>query len=270
MSPLGLGPMKRILLTNLEFGTSFGVDRAICDLIIAGRLSAVGCVVTGPLWEKEFYQLRDVVAWAEQDTKVGVTLTLRRGYAPLTPLGAAAFGQSYPSMAWYYLRAPFNLLPDEVLEAEIAAQIELFQQIYLRAPAFVAVEGDLIRFAAVAQRVVNVVSLMRAPLPAIVGPSGEYHSGSSLEKAAAKAGLQTIYAGPTLPECGDETDLREFFWHGLDVPHESSMVFCQPGYPEKEPSIKPLKEQNARERQLRFLNSEEFPYLLSEKDIFLF
>ncbi|MDD7911364.1 ChbG/HpnK family deacetylase [Pseudovibrio exalbescens] len=262
--------MKRILLTSLEFGTSFGVDRAICDLIIAGRLSAVGCVVTGDLWQKEFYQLRDVVSWAEQNTKVGVTIRLSKGAAPLTPMGESAFGAQFPSKLWYYMRAPLNLLPDEILEAEIAAQIELFQQIYLRAPAFIALDEDLMAFSAVAQRVLNVASLMKVPKPALVGPAGDHDKNSRFHRAAKKAGLETIFSGPTVPVDGDETDLREFFWHGLDVPFDHSMVFCQPAYSENKGDKKAIKDENARERQLRFLSSEEFPYLLNEKDIFLF
>ena len=51
------------------------------------------------------------------------------------------------------------------------------------------------------------------------------------------------------------------------------MVLCRPSYPESQ--VDNTRKQNlrinmSRENQLKFLISEEFPYLLMEKDIFLF
>lgn len=133
--------MKRILLTSLEFGQSYGVDRAICDLIIAGRLSAVGCVVTGEMWSREFYQLRDVVAWAEHETMVGLTVTLTKPAGPLTDFGHTVFGDLFPSSLWYSIRSPMKMLPEEAIAAEIAAQVDLFEEVYARPPALLQYKG---------------------------------------------------------------------------------------------------------------------------------
>ncbi|KZL05494.1 YdjC-like protein [Pseudovibrio axinellae] len=265
--------MKRILLTSLEFGQSYGVDRAICDLIIAGRLSAVGCVVTGKMWSREFYQLRDVVAWAEHETMVGLTVTLSKPVSPLTDFGGTVFGKVFPAPWWYALRSPFKMLPEEAIAAEIAAQVDLFEEVYARPPAFVAIQGNLAKYTAVNSALITVLSMMKGREPALVIPGGASRGAEAIAKRAAKAGLKSIVSGPDLPMADEDTDLRDFFWHGINEAQDSAMVLCRPSYPDGE---RPLtKKQNirqisSRENQLKFLISEEFPFLLMEKDIFLF
>ncbi|MTI18589.1 ChbG/HpnK family deacetylase [Rhodobacteraceae bacterium RKSG542] len=263
--------MKRIMLTSLEFGTSFGVDRAICDLIIAGRLSAVGCSVTGSLWTKEFYQLRDVVEWAEHETKVGLTVCLTGDAMPVTDFGREIFGEKFPNQNYYRLRAPLNLLPDELIAAEVAAQIDMFENVYARAPAFIAVQGNMARFPVIANTVIAIATMMRGREPAVVAPLASRRYLSGFVNKAVGSGLSVIHSGPSMPMQVEEDDLRDFFWHGLNEAEDQMMVFCHPAY--KEEVVESKKEKRfweARQNQLNFLNGEEFPFLLMEKDIFLF
>lgn len=265
--------MKRILLTSLEFGQSYGVDRAICDLIIAGRLSAVGCVVTGEMWSKEFYQLRDVVAWAEHETLVGLTVTLTRPAEPLTDFGRQVFGHQFPAAWWYAIRSPMKMLPEEGIAAEIAAQIDVFEEVYARPPAFVAIQGNIGKHPAVYSALIIVLSMMKGREPALVIPPGADRTAKTITKKAAKSGLKTIQSGPDLPLVDEDSDLRDFFWHGINDAKDSAMVLCRPSYPEEQPinaRKQALRTSVSRENQLKFLISEEFPYLLMEKDIFLF
>ena len=76
--------MKRILLTSADYGLAFGVDRALRELISAGALSAVGCLVVSDLWSREYLPLRDTVDNVRHQTLVGLTLALTRPFAPLS------------------------------------------------------------------------------------------------------------------------------------------------------------------------------------------
>ncbi len=265
--------MKRILLTSLEFGQSYGVDRAICDLIIAGRLSAVGCVVTGEMWSREFYQLRDVVAWAEHETMVGLTVTLTKPAGPLTDFGHTVFGDVFPASWWYSIRSPMKMLPEEAIAAEIAAQVDLFEEVYARPPAFVAIQGNLAKHPAVHSALITVLTMMKGREPALVLPAGGSRTSNAITKRATRAGLKAIACGPDLPMADEDTDLRDFFWHGINEAQDSAMVLCRPSYPEEQAQPvkkKSVRQRSSRENQLKFLISEEFPFLLMEKDIFLF
>ncbi|WP_310621139.1 ChbG/HpnK family deacetylase [Flexibacterium corallicola] len=264
--------MKRILLTSLEFGKSYGVDRAICDLIIAGRLSAVGCSVTGPMWTKEFYQLRDVVEWAEHSTQVGLTVSLTKNAMPVTDFGRQKFGEEFPTENFYRARAPLNLLPIDLLSAEIAVQIDMFENVYSRAPAFIAMQDNLARFPAIADIMIQVVKLMKGREPVLVAPKASGRVVHRFMQKAEKQGLETIRSGPSLPlPLRDDEELRDFFWNSLNNADDQTMVFCSPSYPEEiSPTKRERKWSNYRQNQLNFLRGEEFPFLLMEKDIFLF
>ena len=44
--------MKQITLGALDYGLAFGVDRALRDLAVNGRLSAIDALVTTELWPR--------------------------------------------------------------------------------------------------------------------------------------------------------------------------------------------------------------------------
>ena len=85
--------MKRILLTSPDYGLAFGVDRALRELISAGALSAVGCLVVSDLWSREYLPLRDTVDSVRHRTLVGLTLTLTHPFAPLSMRARSQFAR---------------------------------------------------------------------------------------------------------------------------------------------------------------------------------
>ncbi|WP_068318653.1 ChbG/HpnK family deacetylase [Polycladidibacter hongkongensis] len=276
--------MKRIMLTALEFGESYNTNRAICELVMAGRLSAVGCNVTGEYWAKEFYQLRDVVAWADQETKVGLTICLSAPAIPLSnyygrfpkKLGEHISPRPFPPLWQQRLRAFFTALPITAIEGEIARQIDCFEEYYARPPQFLALEHNLARFAPLQKALVKAAGLMKGRQPALVGPREAPNAESAMARQTRKQGLQFHYAGPKLPLFSSSEDLRSFFWNQLANLRDCEMVFCSPSYPNETAPKSRLffKGQSAfttsRAQHLNFLNSEEFPFMLNEKDLFLF
>ncbi|WP_029058580.1 ChbG/HpnK family deacetylase [Stappia stellulata] len=268
--------MKRILMTSADYGLAFGIDRTLRDLIVEGRLSAVGCLVASDLWTREYLPLRDAVDAARHRTLVGLTLALTRPHAPVSVRGRTRFGDAFPSPRWWRWRDPLRLLPAEDLAEEVDAQLICFEEYYQRPPDFLHVADDLLALPRVARTVIKTVAL-RKHAPALVSPAwpGEgaraRRVARGFARQAARARLRVMQRGPAFPPLAtleaQETHLRNGF-NGLD---DRTMVFCHLGEADDRlRRLEPRADLSVREVQTGFFKSPVFPLLLVEKDIFLY
>lgn len=262
--------MRRILLTAPDYGLAFGVDRAQRELVAAGLLSAVGCMVVSDLWTREYLPLRDTVDDARHETLVGLTVTLCGPHMPLSDAAQEQFGDTFPGPFWWRWRSALRLLPEEVLAAEVDAQFHRFEDYYQRPAEFVHVADDLMAVPRLARVVLRQAS-QRAVPPQVIAPDKGRRGLRAVRRAAEALDLDLRPRGPGFPFPAGEADLRAHVWRGLNGVPDGAAVMCQPG--EADDRLRrsePPVAQEARAELFGFLKSEEFSLLLVEKDIFLY
>ncbi len=264
--------MKRIVLTALDYGIAFGVDRAIRTLLADSRLTAVGCLAASDRWSREYLPLREQVEDKSSRTRIGLTLAFCRPFAPVSDPARAIFGERLPGPRYYTLRRPAGLLPAAAIKAEIAAQIQCFEDYYGRRPAFIAMYDQMDRNIALAKLVVEVlVERFGENLPDFLFSEPERLRSRLLARRIRKLGGQTNREAVTLPLTEEASQLHRFFWRALEGRRDSTTVWCAPAEPDKNlRSMTSDAEAHARQAQFHYLNSSDFLLALTEKDIFLF
>ncbi|MBV8605634.1 MAG: ChbG/HpnK family deacetylase [Pelomonas sp.] len=104
-----------------DFGLSPGIDAGVLELVAARRLSAVACMSRAPAWRA------DAACLASLDVDMGLHLSFTEPGASDWQMGLQMF----------IVRALAGLLPQARLRAEIAAQLDAFEDAAGRAPDFV-------------------------------------------------------------------------------------------------------------------------------------
>ncbi|WP_439529916.1 ChbG/HpnK family deacetylase [Pannonibacter sp.] len=265
--------MKRITLAAVDYGLAFGIDRALRDLLSKGRLSAVGCLVASDLWTREYKPLREVADEVGGHGLVGLTAVLSGpGLKPQSQRWLSTFGEAFKSPAWYARRSVTGLLPDEVIVAELEAQIVRFQDYWGAAPQFLTLRNGLIRHRPVARLLLAALENQSvAPLPLLVYPQADGWEARRFARFAARHGLDTLPCGPRLPDLEDEAALQAALRLHFDGLPDRAVVVCRPG--EADDRLRRLERQTQveqREVQRRVLASQTFFNTLAEKDIFLY
>jgi predicted glycoside hydrolase/deacetylase ChbG (UPF0249 family) len=108
------------------------VTRGILTLLDAGRISATGAMTNRPGWREAAHELPAFEGRAD----LGVHVNLTCG-APLTSASGLAQGGLLPSLGRLLALGIAGLLPQAVIEAEIAAQLAEFEDAMGRMPDFV-------------------------------------------------------------------------------------------------------------------------------------
>jgi predicted glycoside hydrolase/deacetylase ChbG (UPF0249 family) len=112
----------RIAVCADDFGLHEGIDQAVLQLLAAGRLSAVSCMVHGPTWLSHAAALRQAPA------DIGLHLNFTEplpGAGPVFPLGGLV------------ARACLRRLDRQAVAASIEQQLDAFEQALGRPPDFV-------------------------------------------------------------------------------------------------------------------------------------
>jgi predicted glycoside hydrolase/deacetylase ChbG (UPF0249 family) len=116
---------RNIVICADDFGYSEGIDRAVLELVAAGRLSAVSCMSTAPAWRADASALREQ---AQGRADLGLHLNLSERF-DAEPRG--------PSLNTLILRAYTMRLSPAELRIRIALQLDAFEDALGRAPEFV-------------------------------------------------------------------------------------------------------------------------------------
>lgn len=128
---------KILVLCADDFGLSAGIDAAILDLVRAGRLSAVSCMVGGA----DFAGAAPALVAAAADpagaarAEIGLHLTLT-DLAPLGAMPKTAPGDRPPTIGALIHRSYSGRLAPAEIAAEIGRQIARFREVVGRAPDF--------------------------------------------------------------------------------------------------------------------------------------
>ncbi len=261
--------MKRITLTCPDYGLAFGVDRAVRELVAAGRLSAVGCIVASDLWSREFLPLREAVN-APSHVMIGLTVALTAPWAPVSVEGQKQFGPHFPRPRWWTWRSTFHVLPSDALRAEIAAQFERFVRYYQRGPDFVTVAGGLHRCRGIARALFDSTRDWVVP-PLIVSPFPPGPAADRFRSRAAEKGLLILPRGADLPQASDPAAVADLLWRQIDREVDRAVVECHPAeIDDRLRRLEPQLRLDMRRAQHDLLSSAAFDRLLMQKDVFLY
>lgn len=117
--------VHRLCLCVDDFGLHGGIDTAALRLVDMHRVHAVGCLVGGPSWVESSRSLR---RFGLESLDVGLHLDLTE-----VPL----LGVSPRSLRALIVASHLRLLDRRSIRAQIRAQLDTFEQVMGRAPAFV-------------------------------------------------------------------------------------------------------------------------------------
>lgn len=263
--------MKRIVLTATDYGLAFGIDRSLRELVLAHRLSAVGCIVVSDLWSREYLPLRDAVIEAGDRTMVGLTIVLSGGFEPVTPQAKRIFEGRFPALGYYGRRGWLGLLPDQILAGEIRAQYDRFRDFYGEIPAFVTLQEGLDRRPGLAALVYEALKDEFAEGQTLLLRATSRWGNRRTARKVRKAGGICNPDSATMPLTTDPDQLHEFFWAGLNFRPDNTCVWCRPGSgDDRLRRIETIDDIEVRAAQLAYLKGHAFLLALDEKDVFLF
>lgn len=125
-------PRVPFMLCADDYALTQGVSRGILDLIESGRLSATGVMTNRPAWRSDARALRDAGGLVD----IGLHLNLTQG-VPLGPMPRLAANGELPSVGRVIRDATLGQLDLTEVRAEIARQLDAFEDSLGRAPDFI-------------------------------------------------------------------------------------------------------------------------------------
>lgn len=234
-----------IILCADDYGLSAGVNRAICELAHARRLSATSAMVTFPEWRDDgprLAALRDRIA-------IGVHLNLTAG-APAGEMPTVAPGGRLPGIGALSKRALARQLDRAEIEAEIVRQFRLFEDATGFQPDHVDGHQHVHALPVIRDAVVAAVRKMAWPMPPLLRASDDrvwriVRRGVAVQKAltvtALTRGHRRVWRAAGLPT-NDSFAGFSNFTPGTDFAAEMNasftqaqarhLVMCHPGYPD--------------------------------------
>lgn len=268
---------RRIVLCADDYGISPAVSSAIRDLIARRRINATSAMVVAPSFSRsEAEALRQA---AGDHAAIGLHLTLTGPFRPLsqhfTPLRRGAF-LPLASMA---RRGLSRTLIPALLDAEIAAQLAAFRELFGRAPDYVDGHHHIQVFPQISEALVRVVkhaapqAWLRQCARAVrnnLEPKGLVLDALSrrLQRLATTHGVRTNPAFAGTYAFRASADFAKLFPKFLDRLPDGSVVMCHPGKVDAE--LGRLDHvTDLREREYAFFMGEAFPQLLAARGVTL-
>lgn len=269
MATASIPAARRLCLCVDDFGLHGGIDTAALQLVDMQRVHAVGCLVGGRSWVESSRSLR---RFDQGSLDVGLHLDLTE--APL-------LGASRHSLRALIAASHLRVLDRRSIRAEIRAQLDAFEQVMGRAPAFVdghqhvhqlpGVRGELLaELTARCTVVAPWIRSSRAPRaghPAARASPGRFKpwvierlGAAGLASAAGRLGcLQNRHLLGVYDFRGGRDRYRELLAGWLHVACDGDLLMCHPSLPSNDAdALMP-----ARVAEFEVLASAEFDAALS-------
>src|SRR5262245_36955235 len=128
---------RRIWLCADDYGISAGVNTAIRDLVVRGRLNATSVIVAAPGFHRSEAVSLNVLNAVTQRVAIGLHVTLTAPFRPLTTGFRPLRDGTFLPVATLLRQAALRRLHRDALKAEIATQIRTFISTFGRPPDFV-------------------------------------------------------------------------------------------------------------------------------------
>lgn len=266
---------KPIWLCADDYGLSHGVNAAIRDLVVKGRLNAVSVMVVGPALSRSEARSLSILNSGTRRMAIGLHLTLTAPFRPLVQNYSPTRDGQFLPLKDTFRSAFLRKLKEEKIAVEVAAQMKAFVTAMGRLPDFV----DGHQHVHLLPQVRNaVLMVMRQAAPqAWVRQCGRVGSSTwrltdrkgfvldvlsrKMRKLAHKGGLKTNAAFAGTYNFDADADFAKLFPGFLRNMPADGLVMCHPGYVDSElQALDPLTD--LREREHAFLSSDSFPGIL--------
>ncbi len=258
-----------------DYGIAPGVNTAIRDLIMRGRLNATSVMTAAPAFDRSEAAALDILNSGERRVAIGLHVTLTAPFKPLsTNYGPLRDGEFLPLQAMM-LSAFLGRLKRDRLAMEIATQLKAFVVAFGRVPDFVDGHQHVHLLPQVREAFLTVVKEV-APR-AWVRQCGRWTPlwrrferkallldvlSYTFRRRARAYGLRTnpAFAGAyDFRAQADYAALFPRFLHGLPA---DGVVMCHPGFVDDELArLDPLTTQ--REQEYAYFAGEDFPDVLA-------
>jgi chitin disaccharide deacetylase len=276
------GSVVRIWLCADDYGIALGVNTAIRDLIMRGRLNATSVMVVAPGFTRAEARSLAILNSGAPRAAIGLHLALTAPFRPLTPGFRPLRANGFPLLRDLFKAGLLRQLKSDALAAEIDAQLTAFAAAFGRPPDFI----DGHQHAHLAPQVreeVLAAAKRRAPgawvrqcgsvQPAVKrlgDPKGLILDAFSraMRARAAALGVPTNPAFAGTYSFRPDADFARKFPRFLDGLPDGGLVMCHPGHVDEQlVSLDPLTD--LREREYAYLASEVFPAVLAARGVTL-
>ncbi len=257
-----------------DFALSPAVSRGILEALRAGRISATSVMTTRPSWPATARELRQFEGRADVGLHVNLTLGM-----PLGEMPAFAPAGTLPDVVRVLGHARNGMLPAGEIRDEIARQIDAFAEFFGAWPDFVDGHQHVQVFPQVRTWLLDALDERGLAGKVWLRDSGDRASrilrrGIELKKALGVAFLARGFAEEALRRGYATNDgfsgfsrfdpARDYaadFARYVVAPGRRPLVMCHPGHCDA--ALEAVDRVTlTRERELAFLLSENFPYLL--------
>jgi chitin disaccharide deacetylase len=201
-------PKRRLIINADDLGYDEAVDRGLLRAMRSGVVSSATLMVNGPQSAR--------AAEAARELAVGLHLNLAR-WAPV----GAAFPRALLAEG-AFLEARASTLPEEVVEAEAAAQLDRAEALLGQKPTHLDVHKHLHRHENVLAAVARVARARALPVRALDAPMRAFLQGEGVATTDSFVGEAGTEAYWTLPR----------FLEALKtLPEGTTELMCHPGEP---------------------------------------
>jgi len=273
--------LRHIWLCADDYGISHGVNAAIRELIMRGRLNATSVMVLAPSFDRGDARSLQMLNAGAKRAAIGLHLTLTAPFEPVSESFTPKRNGRFLPMKAMQLAALARRLNPGALKLEIAAQIHAFAGAFGHLPDFIDGHQHIHLFPQVREALLAVMA--DATPNAWARQCGRARAAKRLadHKAltldvlsvrfrtkAQKAGIATNPAFAGSYNFSSRAVYAKIFPRFLQGLPDGGLIMCHPGLVDAE--LKRLDSlTHLREREYEFLLSEEFPTVFKAHNVAL-
>jgi predicted glycoside hydrolase/deacetylase ChbG (UPF0249 family) len=274
---------RRIWLCADDYGLSHGVNAAIRDLVLRGRINATSVmVIAAPGRARSESASLAILNADRRRVAIGLHLTLTSPFKPLSRDYRTTRNGEFLPLATTFALALGRGLRTSDLRAEVIAQIEAFKTAFGRRPDFVDGHQHVHVLPQVREAVLSTVREVAPEIwvrqcgsaQPLIQQLGERKGlvisvlSRAFRRRAEKLGIATNPAFAGTYDFRGSPDFASLFPQFLEGLPDGGVVMCHPGFVDDElRALDPLTDQRAKEHA--FFAGEEYPRILKERGVTL-
>jgi predicted glycoside hydrolase/deacetylase ChbG (UPF0249 family) len=273
--------LRRIWLCADDYGIAPGVNTAIRDLIVRGRLNATSVMVVAPSFDRSEAAALAALNANKPRVAIGLHLVLTAPFRPLSDGFAPLRDGVFPSLAQLLFAATLRRLSAAALRAEVECQLGAFQHAFGRPPDFIDGHQHVQLFPQISEAVLEIAKT-KVPNAWLrqCGRAAGWLTGASgkalfldvlshrFRRRAASFGVRTNPAFAGAYAFDQRADFAALFSRFIDQLPDGGVIMCHPGYVDAQlQRLDPLT--SLREREYAFFSDDAFPAMLARHGVTL-
>lgn len=274
-------PPHRIWLCADDYGLAPGVNAAIRELILNGRLNATSVMMAAPHCGPDEAAALDMLNSGKTRAALGLHVTLTGPLKPMSPDFTPLRDGAFLPVNDMLKQASARRFKAEPLVIEIATQVRAFIETFGRLPDFIDGHQHVQLFPQVRDAFLKVAA-EAAPAAWVrqcgrAQPHKRLHDHKSLvldvlslafRRKARRLGIATNRAFAGAYAFTPKANYAKIFPRFLSGLPDGGLVMCHPGFVDAElERLDPLT--TLREHEFAYFNSDEFPRVLAEHGVAL-